>query len=97
MRSRANFMGYLKDPVKTRGTLNDEGWISSGDMGYIDPQGYVYVNGRIKELIITAGGENIPPTYIEGLIKKELPCISNVVVIGDKRKYITALLTFKVS
>uniref|UniRef100_A0A1I8N9T1 long-chain-fatty-acid--CoA ligase n=1 Tax=Musca domestica TaxID=7370 RepID=A0A1I8N9T1_MUSDO len=95
VRGRTNFMGYLKQPEKTRDTITEDGWIMTGDVAYLDDQGYVYVNGRIKELIITAGGENIPPLHIETIIKKELPCLSNVMVIGDHRKYLTALLTFK--
>lgn len=56
----------------------------------------IFILGRIKELIITAGGENIAPIPIENAIKEILPCVSNVVVIGDKRKFISCFLTFKV-
>ena len=89
-------MGYLKDETKTLETLTEDGWIRSGDMGYMDADNNLYISGRLKELIITAGGENIPPAHIEALIKQELPCLSNAVVIGDHKKYLTVLLTFKV-
>ncbi|TMW46352.1 hypothetical protein DOY81_008567 [Sarcophaga bullata] len=95
IRGRCNLMGYLKDETKTLETLTEDGWIRSGDMGYMDADNNLYISGRLKEIIITAGGENIPPAHIEALIKHELPCLSNAVVIGDHRKYLTVLLTFK--
>ncbi|XP_075149657.1 long-chain-fatty-acid--CoA ligase heimdall-like [Haematobia irritans] len=95
VRGRCNFMGYVKEPEKTKNAFTMDNWIFTGDLSSIDNDGNVYINGRLKELLITAGGENIPPILIEASIKKELPCISNVFVIGDKRKYLTVLLTFK--
>ncbi|KAM7351042.1 uncharacterized protein ACRADG_004023 [Cochliomyia hominivorax] len=95
LRGPCNFMGYLKETEKTFDTLTMDGWLKTGDLGYLDSQGNLYISGRLKELIITAGGENIPPVHIEDFIKKELPCLNNVVVIGDNKKYLTALMTFK--
>ena len=53
------------------------------------------ITGRIKEILITAGGENVPPLLIEDAIKEALPCISNVMVVGDKKKYLCCVLTMK--
>ncbi|CAD1476724.1 unnamed protein product, partial [Heterotrigona itama] len=95
MYGRHIFMGYLNQPEKTEEALDAEAWLHSGDMGKIDSDGYVHITGRIKELIITAGGENISPVHIEQLILAELPILSNAVLIGDKKKYLTILVTLK--
>uniref|UniRef100_A0A1A9ZH60 long-chain-fatty-acid--CoA ligase n=1 Tax=Glossina pallidipes TaxID=7398 RepID=A0A1A9ZH60_GLOPL len=95
VRGRTVFMGYLNDEMKTKETIQEDGWLRTGDWGYLDEQNNLVLNGRIKELIITSGGENIPALRMEGLLKKQLPCISNALIIGDQRKYLTALLTFK--
>ncbi|KAK1174416.1 long-chain-fatty-acid--CoA ligase ACSBG2-like [Acipenser oxyrinchus oxyrinchus] len=89
------FMGYLNMVDKTEEALDQEGWLHSGDLGKHDPEGFLYVTGRIKELIITAGGENIPPVLIEDAVKEELPIVSNAMLIGDKRKFLCMLLTLK--
>ncbi|XP_075154013.1 long-chain-fatty-acid--CoA ligase heimdall-like [Haematobia irritans] len=95
LRCRSQFMGYLKEVEKTTETIREDGYIMTGDMGHLDQLGNLYVNGRLKELIITSGGENMPPAHIEALIQKELPCLSYAVAIGDRRKFVTALLVFK--
>jgi len=88
-------MGYLNNPEKTAETIDDEGWLHSGDIGKIDNNGYLYVTDRIKNLIITSGGENIAPTPIEDRLRNEIPIISNCMVIGDKRKFLSVLVTLK--
>ncbi|XP_051279032.1 long-chain-fatty-acid--CoA ligase ACSBG2 isoform X1 [Dicentrarchus labrax] len=89
------FMGYLNSPDKTAEAIDQDGWLHSGDLGRHDQHGFLYITGRIKELIITAGGENIPPVPIEDALKAEVPIISNVMLIGDKLKFLSMLLTLK--
>uniref|UniRef100_A0A8D0E2N4 Long-chain-fatty-acid--CoA ligase ACSBG2 n=1 Tax=Salvator merianae TaxID=96440 RepID=A0A8D0E2N4_SALMN len=89
------FMGYLNMEEKTREAIDQEGWLHSGDLGRHDADGFLYITGRIKELIITAGGENIPPVPIEDAIKEAVPILSNVMLVGDKAKFLTMLMTLK--
>uniref|UniRef100_A0A8C7PS42 Long-chain-fatty-acid--CoA ligase ACSBG2 n=1 Tax=Oncorhynchus mykiss TaxID=8022 RepID=A0A8C7PS42_ONCMY len=89
------FMGYLNQADKTEDALDAEGWLHSGDLGKHDDNGFLFVTGRIKELIITAGGENIPPVPIEDAVKEAVSLVSNAMLIGDKRKFLAMLLTIK--
>ncbi|KAK7145870.1 hypothetical protein R3I93_013563 [Phoxinus phoxinus] len=89
------FMGYLNMPDKTEEALDTDGWLHSGDLGKHDQNDFLFITGRIKELIITAGGENIPPVPIEDAVKEAIPLISNAMLIGDKRKFLSMLLTIK--
>uniref|UniRef100_A0A671UF09 long-chain-fatty-acid--CoA ligase n=1 Tax=Sparus aurata TaxID=8175 RepID=A0A671UF09_SPAAU len=89
------FMGYLNMPDKTVEALDQDGWLHSGDLGKHDQHDFLYITGRIKELIITAGGENIPPVPIEDALKAEVPIISNAMLLGDKLKFLSMLLTLK--
>jgi long-chain-fatty-acid--CoA ligase ACSBG len=88
-----NFAGYKDNIEATKEVLRDDGWLQTGDVGKIDGDGFLFITGRKKELIITAGGENVAPVSIENAIKKNAPKISQVVVIGDKRKFLSALVT----
>jgi len=103
-RGRHIFMGYMFNPEKTAETIDDDGWLHSGDIGEFDDDklasnagesGFMRITGRIKELIITAGGENIPPVLIEHEFLSQMPCLSNCIVIGDRRKFLSILLCLK--
>ncbi|MFD4352672.1 AMP-binding protein [Nocardia sp. NPDC058518] len=84
--------GYRNDPERTREVLSADGWLSTGDIGTVDADGYVTIVDRKKELIINAAGKNMSPTNIENTIKSECPVAATVVVIGDSRPYNVALI-----
>jgi len=85
-------LGYFKNEAATRETIDAEGWLHSGDIGVIDEDGKVRITDRKKEIIITAGGENIAPQLIEGRLTA-IPVVAQAVAIGDRRKFMSALLT----
>ena len=97
VKGRNVMIGYLNNEVETRKAIDENGWLHSGDLGRKDEHGFVYVTGRIKELIITAGGENIAPLVIEDAFKDLCPPCSNIMVIGDKQRFLCALITLKVN
>jgi long-chain acyl-CoA synthetase len=90
VRHRGIFKGYYRDEENTRMALHD-GWMYTGDVGEVDAEGYLKITDRKKDLIITAGGKNIAPQYIENLLKFS-PYINDAVVIGDGLKYLTAMI-----
>nr|PIE64028.1 MAG: hypothetical protein CSA24_03275 [Deltaproteobacteria bacterium] len=92
MRGRHVFKGYLKNEEATAAAIDADGWLHSGDIGEIDAQGMLQITDRKKDLIITAGGENIAPQLIEGMLKS-IPVVSQAVVVGDRKKFLAALLT----
>lgn len=96
MKGRSCFLGYYKNEKATSEVYDSDGYVHSGDLGVIK-DGFLEITGRIKELIITAGGENIPPVVIENTFKEVCPIISNVMVVGDNKNYLTALITLKVN
>lgn len=85
------FKGYLNQ----KNHLNKNGWFFTGDIGKINTNNKLIITGRKKDLIITSGGENIAPIEIENVFRSSIPFINNVIIIGDKRKYIIALITLK--
>lgn len=86
---------YLKLEKETNAAIDEEGWLHSGDQAKIDADGFVRVTGRLKELIVTAGGENVSPVPIENKVIELCPLISNCVVVGDQRKFLSALIALK--
>jgi long-chain acyl-CoA synthetase len=95
VKSPVLFSGYYKDAASTAAVLRD-GWLYTGDIAEIDSDGYVYITGRKKELIVSSNGKKIYPSRIEGLFKTE-PIVNQIVLIGDRLPYVTALLTVNVA
>jgi long-chain acyl-CoA synthetase len=90
VKSPGVFKGYFNNPEATAETLVD-GWLYSGDVGELDEDGFLKITDRKKDIIVTAGGKNITPQYIENKLKASL-YINDAVVIGDRRKYLTCLI-----
>jgi long-subunit acyl-CoA synthetase (AMP-forming) len=84
--------GYLNRPDLTADLIDADGWLHTGDIGKLDDDGFLSVVDRKKELIITAGGENIAPAAIEGLLVAH-PLVGQALAYGDQRKFVVALLT----
>lgn len=94
MKGRHLMMGYLNEEGKTADAIDNDDWLHTGDIGRFD-KNFLYITGRLKELIITAGGENVAPIPIEDAVKEALPIVSNCMLIGDKKKFLSMLLTLK--
>ena len=85
------FSGYYKDPAATAAVMRD-GWLHTGDVGEADSEGYLYITGRKKEVLVASNGKKIYPSMIESLFKME-PLINQVLLIGDKQPYVTAIFS----
>ncbi len=92
IRGRTITPGYWNLPDATAEVLDAEGWLHTGDVGEIDARGFLKITDRKKNLIITSGGKNIAPAKIENRLKARVPWIAEVLVHGDKRNYLTALI-----
>ena len=86
------FRGYQNNDEATAEAFTEDGWLRTGDLGHVDEDGYVWVTGRKKELIVTAGGKNVAPAILEDRLRGH-PLVSQVVVVGDQRPFIGALVT----
>jgi long-chain acyl-CoA synthetase len=95
VKSATLFAGYYNDPGSTDAVLRD-GWLYTGDIAEVDSDGYVYITGRKKELIVSSNGKKIYPARIEGLFKAE-PIVNQIVLIGDRLPFVTALVTVNLS
>ena len=93
LRGKVVFQGYYKDPEATAEAIDSEGWLHTGDIGKKDTDGFLYIVDRKKHIIITAGGKNLTPANIENEIKPCDSIISQVHAHGDRRPYVTALIT----
>jgi long-chain acyl-CoA synthetase len=91
VRGETVFSGYYKDPGATAAVLRD-GWLYTGDVAEIDADGYVWITGRKKELIVSSNGKKIYPARIEGLFKMH-PIVNQILLIGDRMPYMTALIS----
>ncbi|HEU4734498.1 MAG TPA: long-chain fatty acid--CoA ligase [Kofleriaceae bacterium] len=93
MKSPGIMQGYHNLPEETAASLTEDHWLRTGDIGEIDRDGFLRITDRKKDLIKTSGGKYIAPQAIEGKLKATCPYISQVIVHGDKRNFVTALVT----
>ena len=94
-RGRHIMKGYFQNEEATAETMTDDGWLMSEDIGRIDEEGFVYITGRKKEIYVNSGGKNIAPLVIEETMKS-IPEVSQCFLVGDQRKFCSALLTLDI-
>jgi long-chain acyl-CoA synthetase len=92
LRSETVFQGYYKDPEATAAVLDEDGWLSTGDIGHLDEDGFLFITDRKKDILVTAGGKNVAPQNIENELKNSR-YVSQALVVGDARPFVSALVT----
>jgi long-chain acyl-CoA synthetase len=93
IRGRGIMRGYHHLPEETAAALDADGWLHTGDIGEVDEDDFLKITDRKKDIIVTAGGKNIAPQYIENLLKAQTSYVSQVVMLGDRMPYCVALVT----
>jgi long-chain acyl-CoA synthetase len=86
------FGGYWRNESATAQVLDAEGWLHTGDLGSLDADGYLTITGRLKEIIVTAGGKNVAPAALEDVVRAH-PIVAQAMVVGDQRNFVAALVT----
>lgn len=92
VKGRGVFLGFWRKPKESEDVLAKDGWFHTGDIGEIDNDGYVQIVDRKRDIIVTSQGKNIAPQRVENMVKTKSPLIAHVIVIGDKKPYLTALI-----
>lgn len=90
-RSAGTFAGYFRNDEATRAAIDADGWLHTGDVGTLDDEGFLQITDRKKDILITAGGKNVSPSWIENALKVS-PYVREAIVVGDRRKYLVALI-----
>lgn len=93
IRGASVMKGYLSAPDKDLEVLTSDGWYRSGDLGHVDADGYLWITGRKKEVMINASGHNMAPAQIEAAVRDACPLVGHVCVIGEGQVFVTALVT----
>jgi len=92
VRSETIFQGYFKDPEATAAVVTEDGWLRTGDVGSLDEDGFLVITDRKKDILVTAGGKNVAPQNLENDLKTS-KYVSQALVVGDRRPYVSALVT----
>lgn len=93
VRGRNLYSGYLTDDPEVKDLLDSEGWLHTGDLGSIDDEGYLYLIGRKKDLMVTSTGSNVAPSAVEAALAGTSRLIAHVVTVADNRRYVTVIVS----